>query len=126
MSKTPCVPRYPAAITIRDLDGREFQVPGRTYRGLGIHQPYDLTGQEAVPIPQVRRDQCWAVVHVPSGLRAGSVRGSIRAAWSAICRVADAVDWTRSGSDVASDPECRRLSRMMRLDYPPPAEEVLP
>ena len=124
MSKTPPMPRLRATITIRDLDGREFRVPGRTYRGLGMHVPQDLLGEAAVPIPQVARDQYWAIVHVPSGLRTGTIRGATRAAWAALCRVADAADWTRPQSEVCRDPECRRLSRM--LGAMPPAEEVLP
>lgn len=126
MSQTPPMPRPQASIMLRDEHGATYHVPGRTYRGLAIHQPHQLVRGKAYPVPQPRNDQRWTITHKESGFALGSIRGGIRAAWAALCRMASAADWTRPQSEVCRDPECQRLWRLIPVAAGRKAEDVLP
>ncbi|NMA28420.1 MAG: hypothetical protein GX934_11730 [Burkholderiales bacterium] len=126
MTKTPPMPRLQVSVLLRDEHGKSYHVPGRTCRGLAIHQPHSLIRGTAYPVPQPRNDQRWTITHEESGFAIGCVRGGIRAAWAALCRLANAADWTRPQSEVCRDPECRRLWRLIPVVGAPRAEEVLP
>jgi len=112
MSRVP-LPR-PASLTIRNRHGRDYVVPGRAYLGLGLAQPHDLEGQEAIPVHQSQAYPRWSVWHLASVLHIGYIRGRIRAAWAEFCRLAESLDWTRPGAEVKADPACVRASWAMR------------
>ena len=123
-SKPPGRPPALQPLTVLDRAHVAWVVPGRVWRGVGMHAPFEDVGGVAELLPQVRGHERWMIVHVESGLGFGVIRGPMTGAWKVLCQVAQAANWERPQAEVTRDEACRRVFRALR-DYPRWDEVVL-